>query len=277
LSYSCSCVALFVPRIRKTSLKNLALAFPDLNEVERIRIFKESIHSLARLINDCLRLEQLSDSWVREHVDIPYLSTYLSQKKLPNSRPYLFVTGHLGSFDLMAYSIGLLGYPLAFIVRRFKNPYLDRWFTDIRARTGNKVIERSGALRKVLRELHEGNDVGILFDQNVTRKHAIFVDWFGRPAATSFAPALAVLSTGCRVAAVCITHCLDDNYRIEVTEIEVDDVVQDESLNKEDKLRVLTDRFSQTYQQMIRAHPTEWFWFHRRWKTTPSGVDESFY
>jgi Kdo2-lipid IVA lauroyltransferase/acyltransferase len=270
-------IVISIPRLRKTSLKNLSLAFPKSSPDELRQLLYGSADSLARLINDGLRLENLTDEWVQEHIEIPYLETYLRNKQQEPNRAYLFVGGHLSSVDLMAYSMGLLGRPAACVVRKFKNPFLDEWFTRIRSRRGNQVIDRAGAIKKIIAQLHAGTDVGILFDQNIKRKHAIFVDWFGKPAATSFAPALATLSSNSHVATICITYCGEDRYRIEITEIDVEDVRNDNSLSTDQKLHALTDRYSQAYQKIIRAHPHEWFWFHRRWKTTPEGVTEDFY
>ncbi len=265
------------PKYRKITAKNMELALADKPFTERSRILDRSANEMGRLISDCLRLEHLTDDWVREHIDIPYLPRYRELKSTEPERGILFVTGHLGSFDLLAYSIGLLGYPLHFVARRFKNPFLDKWFMGIRERTGNTVIPREGAVRKILKAIERGHDVGILFDQNVTRKHAVFVDWFGRSAATTVAPAIAAITTGCRVVVVGMSYKGNDHYRILCHECDFADITGDETLERSEKIELITAELSREFQKLILSFPEGWFWIHRRWKTAPEGMDENFY
>src|SRR5690606_20029609 len=105
----------------------------------------------------------------------------------------MMATGHLGSFELLAHCVSMYGFPISFVVRPFKLERLNAWWSGIREAAGNRAIARSGAFKEILKELTSGRDVAVLFDQNVTRNHAVFVDWFGRPAATTRTVALAAL------------------------------------------------------------------------------------
>lgn len=140
------------------------------------------------------------------------------------------------------------------------------------------MIAREGATKEVLRQLEDGTNVGILFDQNVTRKHAVFVPWFGRLAATARTVGLAAMRTRCPVVVVSIkSDPASDSYKIVTEEVDLKEIYDNESLDLDDRILEVTRRVSDIFVQMIRNNPSEWFWMHRRWKTAPEGMPEDFY
>lgn len=203
------------PKYKKIALLNLRQAFPQKSEKEIQDIFRRSFDSLGRLVADSARLHSLDADWVRTHVEFPRHDEYCQLKEKYKGRGLLIATGHLGSFELLAHGAAVYGVPLSFVVRNFKAKKLDDWWRSVREANGNRVIARKGAYRRVVRSLKSGNDVGILFDQNVTRNLAVFVDLFGRPAATTRALALAALQCEPLVIVASIRYLGEDRYRIE--------------------------------------------------------------
>jgi len=270
-------VLFFMPRLRKIAMRNLELAFPGQTAAWRREVLRKSCDNMARVLVDFARLHTIDRQWVMEHVDCPYLRRFEELKQTSNGRGILIATGHLGSFELLAHCVAMYGYPISFIVRDFKLPRLDRWWRSVREAHGNRVISRRGAFQHVSAELNAGRVVAILFDQNVTRNHAVFVDWFGRPAATTRAPALAALRAEVPVIVTSITHTGGDRYRINVAECDFTALYSDKNLSAEEKVNAITSRISAEYQNMIRSDPGSWFWIHRRWKTAPEGAREDFY
>jgi KDO2-lipid IV(A) lauroyltransferase len=189
----------------------------------------------------------------------------------------LLVSGHVGSFEtlglILAYYVG----PYHFIARRFKNPYLDRWWQQERTRSGNTLISREGALKGMLVALRAGKHVALLFDQNVTRNNAVFVDWFGTKAATTAAPALAALRTGCPVFVLSATNTETRRYTLHHQRVETTHIVKDHSLSKEDKIIRITENIVAAFESLLMQQPENWFWMHRRWKTRPLGEPETIY
>lgn len=270
------CVTAFIPGYRRVSRKNLALAFPNESEEWRNEVLSRSYASLARVVVDFGRLHQLAPEWFDRHVSVPNIAL---MKRLDEEYPQtgiLIATGHLGSFELMAYSAGHYGYPLSYVVRNFKLDKLDQWWKSVRERNGNKVLDRKGAFKKIVRELRSGRNVGVLFDQNVRRSFAVFVEWFNRPAATTKALGLAALRTGAPIVVASITHSGDDNYTIHLVQCDYSDLRTSPG-TADEKVLIITERISKIYEDMIRASPAEWFWMHRRWKTVPFGMQENFY
>jgi KDO2-lipid IV(A) lauroyltransferase len=189
----------------------------------------------------------------------------------------LIATGHLGSFELLGHAIGLKGYPLSAVARRFKSPRLDTWWRGLREATGNTIIDRQGAFREIVRTLATGRSVAVLIDQNVKANHAVFVDWLSKPAATTRAFALAALKTEAPVFVAAMIYTGGDTYRVEAVECDFSMTYRDETLPDVQKIEFITATISEHYCQMIRQFPEGWFWMHRRWKTRPPGEAENVY
>jgi KDO2-lipid IV(A) lauroyltransferase len=268
-------VFLLVPRVRATILTNLALAFPDKDEQWRRSLMRGNATEMGRLLADTIRLASLDAPWVEQHVDIPILNRYIAAHA--GGKGVLVATGHLGSFELLGHAIGLVGHPLAAIARRFKSPQLDSWWTKLREARGNRIIDRTGAFKEMVRTIESGTSVAMLFDQNVKINHAVFVDWFGTSAATTRAFALAVVKTRAPVFVASIRYVGDDHYVVDANECDFSSVLDDTCVSDEERIEIITAEISRRYCEMIRAFPEGWFWLHRRWKTRPEGELEKVY
>lgn len=268
-------VALVKPKFTKIAERNLELAFPSDREKHQ-KVLQALPFSLARLVVDTLRIPVVTEEWVHSHIQFPDKVKYLELREKGRGVGILYATGHLGSFELLGFSLAYLTKPIRFIARPFKIESLNAWWTGVRESSGNKSIARNGAFREVIRGLREGDDVAILFDQNLTRNNAFFVPWFGRPAATTKALAYAAIATRAPVAAISLIYLGGENYRIDFRPCDVQHLYDDTSLKKDDKAVAITEIVSREFEAMIRQHPEGWFWMHRRWKTTEDGI-EMFY
>lgn len=268
-------VFLVIPRVRSTIHTNLAIAFPDRDYRWRRDLIRKNATEMGRLLADTIRLPSLDKRWVQRHVEIPILNRYVAA--LGGNKGILVATGHLGSFELLGHAIGLVGHPLAAIARKFKSPKLDQWWTGLREARGNRIIDRTGAFKEMVRAIESGTSVAMLFDQNVKINHAIFVDWFEKPAATTRAFALAVLKTRAPVFVASIRYTGGDNYVVDASECDFSDVLNDPALSDDERIQIITDEISRRYCDMIRAFPEGWFWLHRRWKTRPPGDSAKVY
>ena len=257
------------PKATRVAMRNLSIVFPHLSEAEHRDILRRSCTSFARMIVDTMRLHELTPEWVRSHVDLSAVEEYAKFKA--DGRPAMLATGHLGSFDLMGHCLPVSGHPIAFIIRNFKMEKIDQWFIGIRERYGNKVISRKGAVSQVLRTLREGRDVAILFDQNVRAKHAVFVEWFGKQAATPATLGFAAVRMETAVFVASMEYLGDDRYRLNGMRVEVEDIYRDTALSPAQKMALVTQRAATVYAEMIRSHPEDWFWMHRRFRTRPEG------
>lgn len=266
-----------LPSYRKIAFRNLNLVFPHASSAEHEKLFQESLKTFGRIFIDLARIHTLNEEWVHSHVECPYLADYQRIKRENPDKGVLFATGHLGSFEVLAHCVPIYGYPISFIVRSFRLPKVNSWWKSKREVRGNRAIDRKGAVKETVAELLRGRDVGVLFDQNLTRNHAVFVNFFGKLAATTKLIGIAAIRTECPIVCASIQYLGNDRYRINALEVPVQDLYQNAELSNDDKIKIITERVTAEYEKMILANPGEWFWFHRRWKTTPEGIEENFY
>ena len=256
-----------LPKYQRIMHINLKIAFPDSDKKFRDEIIEKSCSSLARLVVDFGRIHSIDRAWVDKHVDFSEPLKFLERPR-KSEKGRIYATGHLGSFELLAHSAGLKGYPLSYVFRQFKNPYVDAWWNNLRKASGNTPIPRRGAIKKIMKGLSAGDDVAILFDQNVTRNHAFFAPWFSLDAAVTKAVGLAAVKNEAEVIVASVSYEGDDKYKIHTVECDFSDVYSAEG-DLDSKIEIITKRISQEYTKMIAANPEEWFWMHRRWKTRP--------
>lgn len=265
-------------RFRRTCERNLALVYPDKDKEWQAQFLDRATRAWATVFVDFARLPNLTKEWVQTHVDCSFLAEYERLKALDSQKGILLVGGHLGSFELQAYLMGLLGHPFELIVRAMKLPQLNRWWTTRRTGSGNVVIDRKGAYRRMLANLRAGRDVGLLFDQNLVRAHALFVDWFGRPAATTKALGTAAVTTQARVVLAALIAVAPDRYIMELRPFDFTEIYENQTLSKSEKIFQVTDAVTRAFEGLVKKHPESWFWMHRRWKTTRyESEPETFY
>ena len=237
-----------------------------------MEVIKATHTHIARFIYDAARIPVLTRDWVEQHVKFNNFDEYQALRNAQPDKGLLIATGHLGSFEILAHSSALYGYPLSFVVRSLPSKLIDTWWKGIREQNGNEVIDKKGAYREMIKRLVGGRDIGILFDQNIVRKRAVFVDFFGRPAATTKVLAMAALRAKPTVIVASIRYIGEDNYEINWEECKLRDLYQS-NLKSDEKIKLITARVSSIYEDMIRKDPAAWLWTHRRWKTTPKGLE----
>ena len=181
----------------------------------------------------------------------------------------LFCTGHFGYWEHQALAHALKFEPMAVMARPLDNPRLHALLEKIRVSNGNPVLYRRGAVRKALRLLADGKGVGILIDQHMTSPDAIYVDFFGRPAATTSTLAALAMRTGAPVVPLFAFPLPDGRYRM-IYEPPIEPPKQDSP----DAIREFTQRCTDVLEMHVRRRPELWLWMHRRWRDAPGPVLE---
>jgi KDO2-lipid IV(A) lauroyltransferase len=175
---------------RSTALHNLRMALPELSEGERNEIVRGNFSNLGRLLSEFSQLPKLTPENISARVEYEGLDNYL--EGLRRGRGVLFLTAHVGAWELSSFAHCLYGYPMKFLTRPLDNPLVESLITGMRTLSGNHAIDRKGAAREVLKALRNNETVGILIDQNTIRSEGVFADFFGIAAATT--PALATFA-----------------------------------------------------------------------------------
>ena len=173
----------------------------------------------------------------------------------------LLFTGHFGFWEINALVHALALRPMSVLARPLDNPLLHRLLESTRMKTGNSVIYRRGAIRRVLRALESNQAVAVLIDQHIQTADAVYVDFFNRPAATTSALAALALRTGAPVVPVFALPLPGGRFRM-VYEHAVDPP----SAEDPDAIREFTQRCTDVLEMYVRRYPELWLWMHRRWR-----------
>ena len=244
---------------RRIALENLAAAFPSRPEAERRALARAMFAHFGSLLLELLKFSTYSPDRMRAAIDVE--GEERARQAYDQHRGVLFFTGHFGYWEIQALVEPLLGHPVSVLARPLDNARLHEMLERIRTKTGNSVIYRQGAVRKVLRELAANHGVALLIDQHLHTPDAIYVDFFRRPAATTSALAALALRTGAPVVPVFALPLPHGRYRL-VYEHPVDPPQTDTP----DALRDFTQRCTDVLEMYVRRHPELWLWMHRRWR-----------
>jgi KDO2-lipid IV(A) lauroyltransferase len=195
----------------------------------------------------------------------------LERRILQDPRPRIFVTGHLGSWELAAgLAATQTGRPGAVVVRRVDNRFLDALWRRIRLRSADEWIEKRGAASEALARLRRGEDVAMLLDEHGGYR-GVFVPFFDTLASTQKTPAVLSLVTG---APIVVGACIRRSGRPFLFRLAMLEPNRDLPIDQ--AIRDLTARLVATYEQWIRDEPLQWRWIHWRWKTRPDGSEERY-
>jgi KDO2-lipid IV(A) lauroyltransferase len=244
---------------RRTALDNLQHALGTRSEAERRDIARGMFQHFGSLLLELLKFGTLSPERVRELVEVE--GEERVWQAYQQERGVLFFTGHFGYWEMHAITHPLVFRPIAVLARPLDNPRLHVVLERTRTRTGNSVIYRQGAVRKVLRELSSNRGIAILIDQHLHTPDAVYVDFFRRPAATTSALAALALRTGAPVIPVFALPLPHGRYRL-IYEHAVELPREDSA----DAIRDFTQRCTDVLEMYVRRHPELWLWMHRRWR-----------
>jgi KDO2-lipid IV(A) lauroyltransferase len=254
------------PKLQKTAEFNLRLAFPDWTDAKRKDVTRKMVRNLGWMAAEFARFPRLTKENIEKVVILEGHENFLEGQRRGNG--VLYLTGHIGAWELSSFAHALYGYPLHYIARPLDNKRLDALVNQYRCSSGNRPIFKNESARVMLKILKDSGTIGILADQNTMPEEGVFVDFFGKPACATTGIARVALHTG---AAVVPGYAYWDEtiqkYRLRfeppVELIRAGDTERDVFEN--------TQRFARVIEEIIRKHPDQWVWVHKRWKTRPQG------
>ncbi len=251
---------------RRVAMANLAQSFPTRTEKERRAIVRQVFKHFGQLLFEILKFSTLSRAEMLTRVEFEgedrARSAYAQRKGV------LFFTGHFGYWELHALVHALQLEPIGVLARALDNPHLNRLLEQVRGSTGNFVIYRQGAVRRVLRTLAAGHGVAMLIDQHMHSPDAIPVNFFQRTAATTSTLAALALRTGAPVVPVFAVPIPGGRYRVIY-----EHPVAPPALDHPEPVRELTQRCTDVLEMYVRRRPDLWLWMHRRWRAAPPAAD----
>lgn len=251
-------------RHREVARDNLRHAFPEHDDRRLDDAVRAVYRHCFRMGFDMLHLpRRLHAARWPDILDWPRPGRLLNL--LTAGGPLLLVTGHLGNWELGNFLLGLLGVRTAAIARKLDNPHLHRFVKRFRVRTGQAILDKKDDYARIVAVLAEGGTLGVLADQDAGARGP-FVPFFGRPASTTKAVALLALEHRAPIVVLGV-HKIGEPFRYRLT---AEDVIRPEEYDgRPDAVVAITARFTAALERLIRLHPEQYFWLHRRWKHQP--------
>ena len=226
------------------------------------QVVRKSFMNLGRSLAEIIKIYFGLGRRLIDSIEVVGFDNYLKAKE--RGKGILFITGHCGNWELTALGFGARVAPLAVIARAQNNPYLNRLVEKTRARYGNRIIYKQGALMAILSVLRNNGMVGVLMDQAVLPEEGYIIDFLGRGAWTMKIPAIIARKRGAAVLPAFIHREGNRYIGTLYPEVPLSQEKDEEKALIED-----TKKFSSYIENYIREHPAEWLWIHRRWKRVP--------
>jgi KDO2-lipid IV(A) lauroyltransferase len=248
---------------RRIALANLRQAFGrEKGPAELRAIALDSFRRFGGTVADIFKLFHWSPADIEEFVDVEGRENLAGA--VAGGKGVLVFSAHIGNWEVGSSVISKAG-TMSVIARALDNPRLERALLEFREGMGARVIYKQQAAKKVLQALRNGEIVAILVDQNVLRREAVFVDFFGRPAGTSPVLGAFHLRTGAPLLPVFCLPAARGRYRLRILPpvafVPGEDVGAD--------VLKITGICTKIIETAIREDPSSWLWVHDRWRSRP--------
>jgi len=255
-----------LPKLRKIAEFNVRLAFPDWSDAQRSLVKRGMLRNLGWMAAEFARFPSFTDENIDETLILDGQDNFLAAQR--RGKGVLYLTGHIGAWELSSFAHALYGFPLHYMARPLDNLQLNALVNQYRCLSGNRPIYKNESARMLLKILRSAGTVGILADQNTMPDEGMFVDFFGTPACTTTGIARVALHTD---AAVVPGYAYWDEsigkYRLRFEPA----VELSRTGDTERDVFVNTQKFAKVIEGIIRKYPEQWVWVHARWKTRPKG------
>jgi Kdo2-lipid IVA lauroyltransferase/acyltransferase len=259
----------FDRRHLKIGMKNLSIAFPERTEAERRRILRASYINLGKGAAEYVRLAGFFHLRLRDRVRYDRFQYWEEVLQSYPGKGMVVLSAHFGNFELMACAHAMHGFQINLVHHTQRFLAGDALMTFARERCGVEILRKHSAARAVLKALRTGDLVGVPFDQNAKRSEAVWVPFFGEPAATTSGLARMVAMSGAPVVPAFIVREPDGrHHRIEIQ----DEIPVQRTDDAEADVLENTRRFVKVIEDMVRRYPEQFLWTHRRYRTRPRGM-----
>ncbi len=256
-------------RHRLIALDNLRPSFRgEKTEEELQEIILRLYKSFGRGLIETVCLAKMSAERIKALTEIEGLEHYRTAHN--QGKGVVLLSAHFGNWEWLGVALSVYGIAMHAVMRPMNNPYLDKLVQKWRTRFGNVLLNKRTDSGQIIKLLRESVTMGFLLDQNVGHRQAVFVDYFGRPAATNKALATIVLRTGAPVLPTFIIK-KPGGYKVVIGKA----LVLPKTGRLATDLVEITALFTKVIEGYVRRYPDHWLWLHRRWRTRPENEKSS--
>ena len=239
--------------------ENIAHAFPGTPAAVVKAIAEGAFRALGKNTLDVLRLTRQTKQQVLESCLVTGEENL--RRALGRGKGVLAITGHIGSWELLAAYLSDKGYSLSVIARKLSNDACNRMLIELRQKHGIESFHRGNTVLSGFRALKRGEILGMLIDQNINTD-GLMTPFFGRPAWTPIGPAVFALRSGAAVVPMAIHMQSGGTHQITILP-ELEHPSGD--LPERERQELFTKDMQAAIEKLVRLYPQQWVWFHDRW------------
>jgi KDO2-lipid IV(A) lauroyltransferase len=252
----------FALRIRRSvSVDNIVRGL-KVTPREATRIARRSYQNLGRCFMEFAAQRRWTDDRVKDLIAMDGLEHFRAAAVAGHGA--VMVSGHFGNWESAGAALRVYGVPISFLVGEQTNARVDDVINDLRRAQKVGIITRTSALKKVLSTLRKNEVVCLLADQDA-RKGGVVIEFLGRPASTVRGPAMFAIRANCPIIPFSI-HREGAKFRAIIEA----PIWRDPSMDEEAAVTAMTQAYASALERVVREHPEEYFWPHKRWKSTSS-------
>jgi len=244
---------------RRVVRENLARAFPEMTEAARRALCRAHYAHLGRSAVEFFRAPRWSKEMLQARIDPGDWAVL--ERAQAQGRGVIACVAHLGNFELLAGYAARRGVPLTAVTRQLRGAFNRAWMS-LRGELGVRELRGKNVVGKMVEVLRADQVLAVIVDQNMLPRRAVFVPFFGTLAATTPAPAVLAERTGAPVILAAMFRQPNGRFRVHVQG-------PFELGHGPARTTQLLEELNGALEAMIRLHPAQWFWVHRRWKTRP--------
>ena len=250
---------------RRVALANIEAALGDqYSAEEQLRIGRASYQTFARTMLDLFWAPRLAGPGWEKYIEV------VGGENLPEpGKPCLALCAHHAGVEWASLACGLKGYRGCILTQAFKNPLLDKLFTDLRTSTGQEIITQDLSMLRMLRRLNNGEWAGLLIDLTLPpTKAATVIDTFGMKMCATHLHAILAQRTGARLLPMTARPNPDGSCRVILhPPLEIPEGATTQEIAQ------IAWNF---LEKVIREEPELWMWVYKHWRFRPKGATRKY-
>lgn len=250
----------FIPIRKNVVIENLQIAFPENDKTSNNKLAFRIYLSFAVTLVEIMCLPFLKKSDLADTLNCS--NPELIIEKYKEGRGVILLSSHFGNWEFGAIATAIqTQLPFSVVVKPLRNPLVSEWMNKARTKFGNEVVPLGISIRKTYQTLKEKKIVAMVADQRGPME-GVKVDFFEKKVPAYTGPAALSLKTGAPLICGITIRSEDYKYKMVLVEISQDNLPASE----EDKILELSQRYISYLEKVIREHPEQWLWMHKRWK-----------
>jgi len=246
---------------RRIALANIKIAFPEMSDRDAIQLARRNFRHYGRSLVEFFLIPHLDEKLFSKIFVVKGFENY--QKAFERGKGVFILTLHEGSFELTASTCQNLKMPLSVISKKFKSEWLNQLWFGVRGERGITVIPAEKSSYQILKTIARGEVIGFMLDQFMGPPIGVKVRFFGRE--TGAPLSLALFHERTRAAVIPGYNFRRDDGRLELVFLP-EIPFMEQSGGRSENISFMTQVYTDKIEEIVRRHPDQWLWIHRRWK-----------